>query len=91
MAEVDRRISFGDTSLHQPEFLDIHEVLQAASSPSVEQFRRQALVSLPQASGRHGGAQLDRLGLDFPVLTVACANAGLCSTLTQPTLHDLCN
>ena len=40
MTEASKRLSFGDTTLHQPEFLDIHEVLQAASHPSVEQFQR---------------------------------------------------
>lgn len=40
MVEVGKRVNFEDTALHQPEFLDIHEVLQAASHPSVETLKR---------------------------------------------------
>lgn len=46
MVEVAGRVRFEDPELHRPEFLDIHEVLQAASHPSVEQFTRYSLYSL---------------------------------------------
>ena len=40
MVEVAKRLSFGDQSLHWPEFVQVHEVLKAVSQPSIENFNR---------------------------------------------------